>query len=286
MNKKIVLFAALCSGIIWAFVHYGRSFKSDAEFEKDATNSLAVAEKHLVTTSLEKKTKLERLAKGPVGVPTEREITSLNSEDVDILNTMYKEAPLANRRRLVWALCLTGNDISVGLLTNALVAEFNGKNLNQQETDALYDTVQVLGFLAAKNDAAFGFLKDGTNYDFWKKNRKWTGTSDHYGGTERILVSNSILGIGYSGRAEAAAFLNDLAKRDAVYVYNMAGSIATAVFYHETSSSSGIPKLLSMHLSLDEAGEKYREWTETTENGQKWRAWSSYVKGHKPEEAK
>ncbi len=254
--------------------------------ESDLSEPNPFVQRNSHTDFSKRRIEFEKFVDGPRGVPGNQEIAALNTEDVDVVNTLYKQSPLSSRRKLTWALAVVGNDLSVGLLTNALVAEFDGKNLSQVETDVLYDTVQVLGFLASQSEAAFNFVKSGTDYEFWKQNRKWAGASDYYGGTERILVSNSILGVGYSGRTEALILLQNLARRDALYVYNMAGSIATAAFYQERAAASGPADLLTMHLSLDESGEKYQEWIERTENGKKWREWSTYVKGHKPDNIK
>ncbi|MFN7140809.1 MAG: hypothetical protein ACK4UN_15845 [Limisphaerales bacterium] len=145
------------------------------------------------------------------------------------------------------------------MLTNALLTEFGERELTQEETDVMYDTALVLGFLAAKYDSAFEFLQQGASFEFWKQKRKWRGTGDSYGGTERILVSNSISGLGCSGRPEVKAILKTLSEADPHYVYEVAGSITSAHFYHDWVSASGIKALVEAQLSGDEVSVKLQE---------------------------
>jgi hypothetical protein len=199
----------------------------------------------------------------PIRKASEPSKASPHQEIIDA----YQAMPLAARKEKTWQLALVQDEAVVQMLTNTLLRDFNGQTLNDAETAVMYDTLRVLGFLAAKSDSAYSLVKQGLEPGFWKANRRWPGTSDSYGGTERILVDISIVGLGYSGRPETPAILQELTKRDPIYVYQFCDAMSSAAFYYGFVSESGAEAVLAELGTEDGASDKVHSWWKTENNG-------------------
>jgi len=86
------------------------------------------------------------------------------------------------------------------LLTN----NFKGKEITLEEETTYLETIEALGLLASRYEAAYDFLKKGVTHAFWQTNTFFSSP----GGYELPgqLIAASIRGLGYSGRPEALGF--------------------------------------------------------------------------------
>ena len=169
------------------------------------------------------------------------------------------------------------------MFKNALIQENAGKTLTSgypgktDEEYTLFNTVVAMGFLAAKYDSAYDFIKKGTEPWFWKDQVKWI--SSRGSDTVGALRSYSIHAIGQSGRPEVPQILDQLKNTDMVNrvggedptARNFSGSLVQAAFYYDLVQKYGM-NALQNNIFTENRMKLFLQWRET-ENGKKWIAW-------------
>jgi hypothetical protein len=184
----------------------------------------------------------------------------------------YRETQdLTQRRALVWALAQFGGSDVTALLTQSLTADYGNRPLTQAEEDVLCDMVKALGLVAQQDDAAYKFLKDGTDIDAWAKRRTWQSPRGDY--ADNLLVSYSIQGVAISGRPDAMTFLDSLGQRDAAYLHAFAGDLVEGAFYQHLRTTGGVEQLMQ-HLLTPAGLSQFEDWVKTDE-GRRWLEWAN-----------
>ena len=223
-------------------------------------------------------------------------LQSLRAEDESILIAAYQHTPnLIERRSLTWTLGYIGSDRAVEVLKHALTDEFKGRMLTggngtetTDEAHIMCETVQALGLAAMKNEAAFNFVKQGTDPWFWKRTIGWTSSNkaDDYG----MLASDAIVATAQSGRKEVPTILEELSKQPLMnttdprpYRRNLSGAVVDAAFFYAVIRDQGREAYMGMFLTSEgegiyDDGNRYAKWSATPE-GQKWGEW--YQDHHK-----
>ncbi len=129
----------------------------------------------------------------------------------EILNNPHEEEYWANATVIVG---MIGNDQGVKLLTDFITRKEAKGKLTRAKTVAKTSAVMSLGYIVNKtgNRTALDFLMKGADPQTWnKRNLAWTGEF-HTNKTDRDkqLASMAVLGLGVSGNADAAKFLESL----------------------------------------------------------------------------
>jgi len=188
-----------------------------------------------------------------------------------LLRAFRETQDLAQRRALVWALAQLGGSDVAALLMQSLRADYGNKPFSQAEEDVLCDMVKALGLVAEQDDAAYKFLKDGTDVATWNKWRTWQSPRGDY--ADNLLVSYSIQGVAISGRSDAMTFLDSLGQRDAAYLHAFAGDITEGAFYQHLRLNGGVEQLMQ-HLLTPTGLSQFEEWVKTDE-GRSWLEWAN-----------
>jgi len=168
---------------------------------------------------------------------------------------LYKKADdYSQKAALTWALAYIGNaEVATNFLW--LVSNrFHWKEINEEQEDLCLETIQSLGFLATRYEAAFELLKKGSNPSWWQEHRYWLSPRGYQ--SAGLAASACIRGLGLSGRPEAADALADLRKKGLEYklkeypgyARNFASDVAKAKSYQENFQMLGA--LASQRVAL------------------------------------
>lgn len=155
----------------------------------------------------------------PEGAAPLTVLKSLRATDEPVLLEAYQRTTnLLERYSLTMALAFAGGDATVAAFKHTLTDEFKGRHITTRhysettdEMRIMLTTVDALGLMASRNDAAFALLKDGTDPWFWQRSVGWKSSlgPDGYG----ILTSRSIKAIGMTGRKEMPEILEAFSKQ-------------------------------------------------------------------------
>lgn len=217
-------------------------------------------------------------------------LRTLRESDEAVLLAAYKNTTnLLERTSLTWALAYIGSDASFAALKHTLTDEFKGQLITSHsysettsETDLMFNTVEALGLMAARNDAAFAFLQQGADPWFWQRSVGWKshqGPSD-YG----LLTSRAIRAIGMSGHKEVPDILEALSKQPLENSPDPAngrrtfnGAVCRAAFENAFIRDRGREAFLEWwdfkfddDAGVNDGGRK--QWQATPE-GKKWTEW-------------
>lgn len=217
-------------------------------------------------------------------------LKNLRESDEAVLLATYKNTTnLLERTSLTWALAFIGGDASFAALMHTLTDEFKGRLITSHvlsettdERRLMFNSVEALGLMAARNDAAFAFLQQGTDPWFWQRSVGWKshgGPSD-YG----RLTSAAIAAVGRSGRKELPDILEALTKQPLENSPDPANlrrtfnfDVVMAAFQNAFIRDRGREAFLEWYFSppsdtLSNDGGA-RKWFATPE-GKKWKEWS------------
>jgi len=177
-------------------------------------------------------------------------VTNATPLDQDFLLTLYDESTdLAQKTNLTWALVYTGDaDVTTNFLY-LLTRQHKGKEISLEEEDLLLETAQAIGFLAARYEAAFDFLKHYVNPHRFQTNKLWLSARGPW--SAGLLASCCIQSLGLSGRPEALEILTSLqtkrlpsgGEEDPEYIRFFAGDIERALNYHAAFQRLGLMAL-------------------------------------------
>ena len=207
----------------------------------------------------------------------------MTTNDQAILVELYQATTnLVDRNALTMALGFIGDEEVVTLFKQALTQEYAGRALTSgypgtDEEYTLFNTVVALGFLAAKYDSAYDFVKKGTDPWFWHDQIQWT--SNRGSETEGMLASFSIQAIGQSGRPDVPQLLEQMKTKDLMNrvggndptARNVSGDVLGAAYYYDVIQQYGM-EAFRANMYSQNMSKLYGQWRET-ENGKKWLAW-------------
>ncbi len=174
-------------------------------------------------------------------------VTNATPLDQDFLLTLYDEsADLVLKTNLTWALVYTGDaDVTTNFLY-LLTRQHKGKQISLEEEDLLFETAQAIGFLAARYEAAFGFLKRHADPHRFQTNKLWLSARGPW--SAGLLASCCIQSLGLSGRPEALEILTSLqtkrlpsgGEEDPEYIRFFTRDIERALNYHAAFQRLGL----------------------------------------------
>jgi hypothetical protein len=219
-------------------------------------------------------------------VPQLELVKGLTSSDLDALLRLYRqETNLVRRRAMTLALGFAGEERAVPLFTNTLTGEFRGRRLMDRgnstvnEEGVMLTTLEMLGMLAAKSDAAYDFLKRGLDPVFWQQNLKWStqDTADEYG----VLAGRALGSLAYSGRPEIPGLLQKLKDNPMLNTADPRvdlrrtgeGSVVDAAFWYDLTQQRGLDYIKRI-CGTEQVFEEWNRWKET-QSGRRWRDWST-----------
>jgi hypothetical protein len=163
------------------------------------------------------------------------------------------------------------NDVKVRSLLSILTNAPPGIVLsNNNYSVKLYDLMYLIGNIAATNDTAFSFLKEGINPEFWQAHRTWKwDTSDENENNSMAGISISCLGV--SCRKEVNGILENMMNNaELKYLARHSGGIIDAHYYMTMIRELGRENYNK--LDGDQRMSKFREWKKTPE-GIKLSSW-------------
>ena len=188
-------------------------------------------------------------------------LAKLSTKDQPVLMQLYLQSTNAfERNSLTMALGMIGDEEVVALFKNDLTQEPEWNSLpsgypNKADAEnALCNTVKAMGFLAAKYDSAYDFIKQSADLKFWRDQIPWANSlgSD----TAGMLTSYSIGAIGQSGRPDVPQVLeqfkiwtmaNQASENDPT-ARTFSGSVVQAAFYYDVIQSHPIG---NVHKTID-----------------------------------
>ncbi len=291
MNKFIILcltgFVVLFAGWYLFFKHSrnGNNLASqrnlDGRANTNSPTSLASgAEGSMSHKPLSKSktvpAKIRGLLENPHQIHDVSFFFNTSPSDLDSLTQAYRETPLSERGKLIYALAATGDNSVAALFKYTLVEEFSGAELSREEEHVLGNILFACGFLAAKSDEAFNLLRGTATYDFWKSNLHWT-CPNGYGDAEGLLVIRSMQALGYSGRPEIPAVLEQLKTENESHLASISGAFVDSAFNYHVRTEYGIEGAIKKHFFPDDTDKQFIAW-ERTDNGKQWLQWSLGMK--------
>jgi hypothetical protein len=132
--------------------------------------------------------------------------------------------------------------------------------------------------LLVNHDAAYQFLKAGTELEFWTHALPWQAGGD----LDRMFAAASIQSIALGGHPGTESLLYELTRRDLDYLTKVGSSLIQAAAWYEMSAPSGTEFLKSLLPAGDqELFERYRRWKQTP-NASRWNQWIDSVRARKP----
>jgi hypothetical protein len=174
-------------------------------------------------------------------------VTNATPLDQDFLLTLYDESTdLVQKTNLTWALVYTGDaDVTTNFLY-LLTRQHKGKEISLEEEDLLFETAQAIGFLAARYEAAFDFLKRHADPHRFQTNKLWLSARGPW--SAGLLASCCIQSLGLSGRPEALEILTRLqtkrlpsgGEEDPEYIRFFTRDIERALNYHAAFQRLGL----------------------------------------------
>lgn len=201
--------------------------------------------------------------------------TPLNSNDIGILITRYREIPsVTNKWGIALALAWRGDERVVDLFWDAVTKERNGRDFpdtSQGFTEGVQTAslMYLMGVAAARSERAFTLLPNGVNLAFWETNATWQVAGEP---AARFLVESCINELAASQRADAWQVVLDLkAKADPAYLRKYSGAMVDAACLHHRLAVGGWPYVYTSKTSL-------AEWGQSAE-GRAWVEWDRRVSG-------
>ena len=220
-------------------------------------------------------------------------VKTLSTNELRMLLQCYQQQTnLVKRRAMTIALGLAGEERAVEPFIHTVTSEFAGVRLDTvgkngpSEAGIMLTTIEMLGFLAAKSDRAFDFLKQAIDPLFWSRNMAWTtrDTVDEYG----VMAGRSIASLSNSGRPSVAVILAQLRSTDLNNSVDQRldirrandGAVVDAAFLYDIMTKRGLDYVKSIYgneawMAL------WNEW-QTTVNGKEWQTWSDARRVGKP----
>lgn len=201
----------------------------------------------------------------------------LPGPELQVMLDKFEAADVTQRGQLAWELALTDHPAVVPVLLGAVTNAAPGRRLSDQERNAMLRVTRSLALLV-NHDAAYQFLKAGTDLEFWTHALPWQADGD----LDRMFAAASIQSIALGGHPGTEGLLHELTRRDLDYLTKVGSSLIQAAAWYEMSASSGTEFLKSLLPAGDqELFERYRTWKRTP-YGSKWQQWMDSVRARKP----
>ena len=177
-----------------------------------------------------------------------------------------------DKMRIGNAFAQKGGDDAFVFLTNVLLGEYSGKKVTENEELYLTHSIKVIGFLGRRSDAAYEFAIAGTDPGFWLRQSLWVSPQST-DVRDFLLVGNSALALGLSGRPDAIQRIHQLAQTSsAEYRSKWSGSIVTAAYYDAMIKKMGVDRFLDEVFMRERTMEEYDAWSRT-DDGRRWNEW-------------
>jgi hypothetical protein len=203
-------------------------------------------------------------------------ITNVTKADAPLLLELYRQtARLEDRHRLTYALGLVGGEEAAALLVNTLTNEFKGQTITQGGLSVMEASVRSLGLLSHESATAAAFLRQTADFEFWRQQRDWRAPPDSYGGMERIMVGNCIVGVGISGAEDVPEWLRQFAKLPRAQAAGISGAVVDAACIHDLVTRSGREAYIQLFFTQSFRYELDR-WRRTPEAAP-WENWYRQV---------
>jgi hypothetical protein len=203
-------------------------------------------------------------------------ITNVTKADAPLLLELYRQtARLEDRHRLTYALGLVGGEEAAVLLANTLTNEFRGQTITDGGLSVMRASVRSLGLLANESESAAAFLRQAADFEFWRQLRGWRAPPDSYGDTERIMVGNSIVGVGITGANDVPEWLRQFAKLPRAQAAGISGAVVDAACIHDLLRRSGREAYVQLFFTQSFRYELDR-WRRTPEAAP-WENWYRQV---------
>jgi hypothetical protein len=195
---------------------------------------------------------------------------------------LYRDARGDRHRlsQLAWGLTTISNQRSVDLLVNTLTNDFEGQVFKNGEDKLFRETACALGILAKENEAAWRFLNNGLNREFWMTNATWKSATEHMfpGRTVNTLVDNSFYGLAISARPEFPELLNDLRRRSPDFLKRYHATMVGAAFTYHLITNSNTDKMQYSLMQTEGDFDEYLKWS-SAGIGAEWDAWALEIAG-------
>lgn len=202
----------------------------------------------------------------------------LQPSDAPILWSMFDGANLTNRARISAGLAWLQWTNAVPRLVQEVTAGRKNGNLKTEESTALLDMIDHLGFHAASSEDAWQFLLKAADPGFWRTKIRWTkgGVRTGFDYSVYLCCRRSITAIGLSGRPEAIAVILRLASGEPEFIRPYAANIVEAAMYRDLSQQFGVGFNRKFLPGVGMRSEVSR-WNAGSD-GVKWVGWFSQVK--------
>jgi hypothetical protein len=198
------------------------------------------------------------------------DVPSLSVEWEEELIRRYRDANSIPNKETIWGILGYGGGLASALiLTNALVEEFSGKNLSAPEHFALLRIPIYLGILAHREDAAFQFLREAINKEFWASKKLWICAET--GHVLEQIHGRCISSLPLSGRPAARHAIDhywDHPEEATGYIW---GSVVDAAFCSHVIKELGWERAIG-EILFDPSNRSRNQvaWYETPEGGAWW----------------
>src|SRR5207302_5623048 len=106
--------------------------------------------------------------------PNRSAATNATPSDEELLLLIYKKTDdFSQKAALTWALAYIGNaEVATNFLWQ-VSSRFRWREISQEQEELCLETIQALGFLAARYEAAFELLRKGANPSWWQEHQYW-----------------------------------------------------------------------------------------------------------------
>lgn len=185
-------------------------------------------------------------------------------------------ASFTDKNRILRVLAFQGTpELVRPLLERAVIEEYAGQELDPVESAQLAYVLQLIGILAARDEASLAFLMKHTSRRAWAGKTLWQirsgGQSEPV--PSHILVSEAIQGLGMSGRSEVADWLEAVKRGAQLEAREFPGAVLSAAFLWRVVNTKGLEYVLDeVVYSPEQATIAYHEWKLTSE-GTDWDKW-------------
>jgi hypothetical protein len=175
------------------------------------------------------------------------------------------------------ALGFVGSRDASTTLVDLLERRFAGRVIEEDIFSALLRTPACIGLAAQKDDAAYDYLKKGTDPAIWENRIDWTCPQLTKPQVIFNMVEETIQAVGASGRPDAAAFIASLVKaKPREYLAPHRGAFVQAVFYLDWIQRHGLEDFRA-NLFTDAHRTRWQQW-KLTERGREWQTWASALR--------
>jgi hypothetical protein len=134
----------------------------------------------------------------------------------------------------------------------------------------VHEVINKIGALARTNDAAYAFLKESVQPEYWKRHRIWRQEirDDGYNYT---LAAECIGALAFTARPEVRAIALSLTEVDDLkYKVETSGVIVESMWITEIIQSNGLSWFESHDRDKYDWGELILNWMSNSEEGKKW----------------